>query len=197
MLLNVHTNLKALAAVCGEHDRFSAGCVRLIDPGNGLYRAEATDGRILAIVQGPSDGIGGTDPNPDLTEALIPADEWAAGLALDKKAKQVLVGSVGDDQPDVNFASLTQIRRVRQGEGRWPDVGRVIPSQTPLFSVLFDPAHLIRLLRLFQAFAAETERRVALHYYGPKGFVLGFSARNGETGQVLDALLVPLVIKDD
>jgi hypothetical protein len=200
VLLCVHTNLKDVAALAAstEHARFGATtCVKLIDQRNGLYRLEATDGRVLAVVQGP-DGrddaardnplLGSEDLAPEVFEALIPAEDFKHALGLDKKARLVAVSA---QEHDLRFFTLTQQLAARQGEGRFPEVGRVIPDRLPLFSVRVSIKLFQRILKLFQGFCAEGAEAVALHYHG-KNAPLGFTARNAETGQTLDALLVPL-----
>ncbi|HKI37988.1 MAG TPA: hypothetical protein VKA46_39405 [Gemmataceae bacterium] len=50
----LHRNLAALAGVAArEPSRYAANALHVLDPGDGTYRVEATDGKRLAIVRGP------------------------------------------------------------------------------------------------------------------------------------------------
>jgi hypothetical protein len=53
MLTYLHRGLAALADLTGRgQDRFAVDAIRVRDSVTGLYRAEATNGRLLAICQG-------------------------------------------------------------------------------------------------------------------------------------------------
>lgn len=197
MLLNLHRNLKELASLATnyEHARFGATSgVRLLDQDNGLYRAEATDGVVLAVVQGPTDPMACPFPDPldGVRELVIDSKDWQKAFALDKNAQTIAVISNGATA--VQLCSLSQTLRGQAVEGRFPDVNRVLPTQTPLFSVKITVRHFMRILKVCAAFCEEGAESVGLHYYGEKAGVIGFSCRNAEHGQTLDALLAPLIV---
>ena len=73
-----------------------------------------------------------------------------------------------------------------------PRRGRVLPATLPLVSVVVDPDHLARVLKVAAGFREEGARGVALHFWPSRG-LLGVTAHNPETGQAFDALCVPLV----
>lgn len=200
MLLNLHRNLKELASLTAdyEHVRFDATTgVRLLDLDNGLYRAEATDGRVLGIVQGPSDPTACPFPDPldGVRELVIGSNDWTKAFALDKNAKTI--AAISDGKRAVQFCSLTQTLRGQPVEGRYPEVNRVIPTGTPLFTVKVNILYFMRILKVCAAFCEEGCKSVDMHYYGSKAGVIGFSCRNAEHGQTLDALLVPLIFREE
>jgi hypothetical protein len=69
----------------------------------------------------------------------------------------------------------------------------VLPTGLPLASVLVDPDMLARVLKVAATFREEGPRAVALHFWPGRG-LLGVTARNPQTGQAFDALLVPLTL---
>ena len=57
MLLYFPRNLAGLVALASRHEgRYATGALHVLDPGDGTYRVEVTDGRRLAIVRGPNAG---------------------------------------------------------------------------------------------------------------------------------------------
>src|SRR5579883_1897452 len=78
--------------------RWATDAVHVIDPGDGTFRAEATDGRKLAVVRGPNDPADARTPPPapnTAQEFLVPAELWRRGFRLGDKLcpKVVLAGS--------------------------------------------------------------------------------------------------------
>src|SRR5262245_52865879 len=69
MLLFLPRNLGAVAKVAArDGTRFAMQTVRVVDPGDGTFRAEATDGKVLMIARGPCE----SDPEFPLPEGFTP-----------------------------------------------------------------------------------------------------------------------------
>jgi hypothetical protein len=189
MSLYLPRNLVGLAGLAGRDSGLHAlAAVRVRDPGNGLYRVEATDGRVLAIVQGPVPDaayplVEAADEGPP--ELLVQLDAWVRAFKLGDKRRPVGIGAGGHTLTlAVGDQSLTSARM----EGRYPAVDTVLPRHGPLAAVRLSPALLAELLKV--AIALEPEPGVTLLYYG-KGQPLGLLAHNAQ-GQTFDALLMPL-----
>lgn len=201
MLMNLPRNLAALCKVATREDlKFATTCIHLLDEGNGLYRAEATDGRVLAIIMGPFDAeaIAPAYQRPfeadAVSEVLLPAKEFGKAVSKCKATEGpqgrfqlsdlllltngLNVGVCGQDGTMVLHA----------GSGRFPNTDMVIPKRSPLLRIPLNPKHLITLL---QAAQAVNEDRVEVLYYKP-GLPLGVIAVN-EHGQAFDGLIVPLI----
>ena len=183
-------NLAGMVALASRSQgRYLTGSIRVRDPGNGLYRAEATDGRILAIVQGPipeADYPALQGGGEGTAEMLVPRDAWVQAFKLGDKRRPV---GISADADHITLAVGDQSVQVPSPEeGRFPDVDGVIPQHGPLVAVRVKPELLIELLKL--AGAISPEQGVSLLYFG-KGKPLGLSTGNDQ-GQTFDALLMPL-----
>lgn len=197
MLMDLPRNLAALCKVAGkEHnDRFNAmSCVQLLDQGDGLYRAEATNGRIAAIIAGPFDYFdspGEFSPWPTADAAanvLMPADHFAkalSGIKPDKGQPDTVMLATKDGQVAVYGHGSN--RTFLRWNGRFPNIDLVLPRRLPLVRVRVDPGLLITLLQVAKAV---NEAAVELLYYSPVK-PIGLIASN-ENGQAFDGLIVPL-----
>ena len=190
MLLYLPRNLACLGALpTRDASRFTLQAVRVRDPGGGLYRAQATDGRLLAILRGPVPDadyppLTGRDPGEG-TEVLVSRDDWQRAFRLGDKARPVgLAASAGELVLAVGDQALT----VQPAEGRYPDVDQVLPRHGPLVAVRLDPVLLGALLRA--AAAVNPGGGIDLLYYGP-GKPLGLMTRTDD-GHAFDGLLMPL-----
>jgi hypothetical protein len=190
VLLYLPRNLACLAALAARDSaRYGLQAVRVRDPGGGLYRAEATDGRLLAVLRGPVPdadypALDGHDPGEG-AEVLVGRDDWLRAFRLGDKARPVgLAASGGELVLAVGDQALT----AQPAEGRYPDVDQVLPRHGPLLSVRLDPVLLGALLR---AAAAVNPGGVDLLYYGP-GKPLGLMTCTAD-GHAFDGLLMPLV----
>lgn len=198
MFLCLHRNLAGLASIASrENVRFATAAVHVIDQQNGLYRVEVTDGRRLAIVQGPAQEpsplVQVEDESSDVQTALIGVADWREGFKLGDPKSSGPLTLVGGER----LVFTTGVRTLQAGvvEGRYPEVDRVIPTGIPLFAVRVDALLLAELLRVAAQFLPEGELGVQLLYYG-HGKPLGVCTRN-EHGQTFDALLVPLVLPNE
>jgi len=199
MLMNLPRNLAALCKVAAkeQNQRFEAmSSVHLLDQGNGLYRAEATDGRVAAIIAGPfdyHDSPGAFSPWPtadDAVDVLLPSAEFAkaiAGMKPDRGAPDSVMLATNNTQVAVfgNGGNRTFAR----ADGRFPSVDLVLPRRMPLLRIHVHPGRLIALL---QAASAVNEEHVELLYYLPSKPV-GVVASN-DSGQAFDGLIVPLAL---
>lgn len=195
MFLHLPGAAGALANIVSKDAaRFSFGCVRCVDPEDGTYRLEATDGRRLAVLRGPCLTPG---PEQDGGECLVLAGNWLDAFRQAGEKGVTLEG------PDENrFVALTNpqtgvcVRSVPQ-DGRWPDTGAVIPKGAPLGRAVVNAQYLKELCELALRLcpgdpqSADKTCRLTLLFFGP-GRALGLTAEGGQ-GQALDMLLMPLV----
>jgi hypothetical protein len=194
--------------------RYALGCVRVQAAGDGTYRVEATDGRVLGVVRGPSLDVSypAVEDAPNgVTEALIPAKDWqdafrlkgkadAIGLAMCRIERETPIpdGQRTEDGPECTvrvhrpclFASDKGQLATEAEEGRYPPTDEVIPKHGALVAFRLDPAALVRLLEVVTALADVDNRAVTFLYYG-KGRVIGLAAHNSQ-GQFFDGVIMPL-----
>lgn len=194
MPLYLHRNLAALVRVTAKEDyRYTATCVHVLNPGDGTYRVEATDGKRLAIVRGNSvDGHSHHElaSVPDgAEEALVGRDDWQRGfkMAAGKYRGPEPALFLALHQQRLTFASQGQVVTAIPQEGRYPNVDGVLPTKPPLLQFRVDPALLASLLDTVGSLGMET---VDVLYYG-KDKPLGLVARN-DAGQWFDGLIMPL-----
>jgi hypothetical protein len=179
--------------------RYALGCVRVLDPGDGTYRCEATDSRVLGIVRGASLEAhypAVEDAPKGIQEALVSGKDWTNAFRL--HGRKDIIGlalgpadAEGDAPPVCRFASDTAAYTCAASDGHYPTVDQVLPRRPPLVTFTLDAAALAKLLDVVQALADDDEHRaVTFHYYG-RAKVLGLSSRNSQ-GQFFDGLIVPL-----
>jgi hypothetical protein len=208
-------NVAKLAKLAStSRGRYALGCVRVQASGDGTYRAEATDGRVLGVIRGQS--LDATYPaieeaSNGVQEALIPAKDWqdafrlkgkqdAIGLAMGRVEEQTPIpeGQRTEDGPECTvrvhrpclFASDKGQLVTEAEEGRYPPTDEVIPKHGALVTFRLDPAILARLLEVVTALADDDNRAVTFLYYG-KGRVIGLAAHNRQ-GQFFDGVIMPL-----
>jgi hypothetical protein len=180
---------KALGALALLAPRLTGRCppaVRVLDPGDGTFRAEVTDGRRLLICRGPSvpgDAPGGPGPASDL---LIPAADWRAGFRLaGKRERAVALAAEGEE---FVLSVGGKAVRGRQHDGRFPPTDAALPRRPGLLTVRVNPQLLAELLQV--AAAINPDSGTSLVWYG-KDQPLGLVCQTGE-GVFLDALIMPL-----
>lgn len=216
MLLRLPRNVAALSSLCAstEHSRYGATTgIRIQLRDDGVLRLDATDGRVLGVVQCPP-CVGEWDHAEDVVEAhyldpddrtvvIVPAKEWKEGLKLKADRSRVYDDSgitVATDGNQVILANQSGKITTPQVEGRFPDVDAVLRSSIlenkPRFAVRLDPKLFIKLLQTASAFTADDACGVTLVYYGP-GLPVGVVAENRENQQSFDGLIVPLVSADE
>jgi DNA polymerase III sliding clamp (beta) subunit (PCNA family) len=188
MLLYLPRNLAGLAGLASrDSGRFATNAVRVEDAGNGLYRCESTDGRCLAIIQGPipEESYNRLDGDLQPGDVLLSREDWVQAFKLGDRKRPIGLAVEG---AELTLAVGDQAFLTRPAEGHFPDTDRVLPAHGPLLSLCVNPAILARVLDL--AAGLEPEAGVSLLFYG-KDKPLGVTARN-DAGQAFDALVVPL-----
>jgi hypothetical protein len=194
--------------------RYALSCVRVQAAGDGTYRVEATDGRVLGVVRGQSLDVTypAVEEAPNCAhEALIPAKDWqdafrlkgkqdAIGLAMCRieEERPIPEGQRTGDGPECTvrihrpclFASDKGQLATEAEEGRYPPTDEVIPKHGALLTFRLDPGALSRLLEVITALADDDNRAVTFLYYG-KGRVIGLAAHNNR-GQFFDGVIAPL-----
>src|SRR5262249_48003010 len=101
-MLYLPRNLGCLATLASKQGgRFMTDCLRVLDPGDGTYRVEATDGKRLAIVRGRGDAadyVALADAEDVGGEARAPARQWKEAFAkLGDKRRPVGLGLRGEE----------------------------------------------------------------------------------------------------
>ncbi len=162
------------------------------------YRCICTDGRIAAIVTGPSDGVV-ADPGEmrcgePAETAVIDAQDFAALVGypgkvaidvdgdeyenIDYMRKSILV-SIGQSKTVLatrggnKIKENLQKREVKNLEGRFPDVLAVMPKDKPVATALVDANVLIRLLKVAAAVNCDDGPGTTLEIYADNGNVTG------------------------
>lgn len=182
---------KNLAALAGIAPRDVGRCppaLHVLDPGDGCYRVEVTDGKRLAIVCGPcaEEKDSALDPAfRGAAQILIPAADWRTGFRLGGKRRPV---GLAADGTTFKLAVGDQAVTGSAPEGRFPNVDWALPKGRALLGFRIDPLLLIGLLQA--AAALDPAGGVGVLFYGD-GKPVGLVARN-DAGQFFDGLLVPL-----
>lgn len=200
--------LAGLAKVCAEHSRYALCGVRLSRTGPNRYRAEATDGKCLARVDGEHDNPEDYPAWPELegapngsAAATVPAAAWQAAFKAIPKAalrsrKRVLAGVaavLGADvvtlaSTDLDTRNLSQPRLL---DGRWPATDEVFPKKAPKATVKVNAVRLAELLKVAAAFGPGEvgDNAITLEVYGDgKPMVL----RTSNGAQTFSGLIMPL-----
>jgi hypothetical protein len=199
MLLFIPRSLCALKRVAAkaEHSRFGATQGIRIALASGVYRVEACDGRRAIVVHGLTPLVDPPWPGfkelpDDACEAIIlPKDlERACNVGeevLQRSFDMVGLATTGNGMCLGIGADVVTARTV---EGRFPKLEQAVPKKRPLFSFRIDPKLVAETLLAIADLLPEGDRGVQCFYYGD-GLPLGFCARNGDNGMLIDALVVP------
>lgn len=205
MITFLPRNLSVLSAVIarGETARYTMACVNLLLREDGWYRIEATDGRRLAVVQGPSTPptVGAKlieqlleDAPNSAGSVLIKGSDWKEAFTLCKKGQPV---GVKAGQKVVTFAGPGATRVCEPEEGRFPNVASIISDcnkagAAPLAAgVAFNPENVIPILELAKALEMRVELMGFRRAKGDGESPMGLRGRNDQ-GQLLDCLVMPL-----
>lgn len=201
-------NLGSLSVVCPKESmRYATVGVR-IKCGDDKYLAEATDGRLLARVEGEYPG-GEYPPVPAIESApngqsdtIVPAKEWSAAFKAIRKTrgKPVLENAAivqGNEcttfvSTDLESVSVTSPRNV---EGRWPMTDEVFPRGEILATLRVDPVLLAKLLTLAATYADAESSAVDIVLYKPKTgtqVVAPVLVESSSSSQVFRGLCMPL-----
>lgn len=205
MLIAIPRNLAALGRLAAKdmNGKFAAMTgVKLRDQGDGLYRAEATDGRVLGIISGPFAEITADSEPPPFNSPstgasmIVQAAEFTKAITRIKPMRyskppidENHVAFVGD--PESHRAAVFghgQSTVLPELEGKFPDTDVVLPRRAPMLRFKVDPKHMIHLL---EAASAVNGAQVEILYYS-RTTPLGVIACDFDNGQCFDGLIVPL-----
>jgi hypothetical protein len=205
----LHGNLNALAKLTeSASGRYATSGVLVEADGDERYRAVATNGRYLGLVEGePSTAIGHY-PNVEAvrnapngaTKAIIPAKDFAAATAAASKKKAAPLGRYVATVLGEKVATMvthdgenTATTTAQTIDGRFPDWRKVLDSVdkkgAPAFSIRVDARYLVQLLTAAATFTQDNCGAVTLEFFGKDDpmRVVGASVEQKFTG-----LLVPL-----
>lgn len=126
-------NLAGLVNVASrDFGRYALQAVHVLDPGDGLYRVEATDGRRLAIIQGPipkADYAHLEDCPDDTNDLLVSREDWVQAFRLGDKKSPV---GLAAGQDSLTLAVGDHAIKAKPTDGRFPDVRSVLPKHGPV-----------------------------------------------------------------
>jgi hypothetical protein len=202
MLLFIPRSLCALKRVAAkaEHSRFGATQGIRIALASGVYRVEACDGRRAIIVHGVIPLVDPPWPGfkelpDDACEAIILPKDLERACKVGEEVFQRSFDMVGlaTTGNGMCLGIGADVVTARGVEGRFPKLEQAIPKKRPLFSFRIDPKLVAETLLAIVDLLPEGDRGVQCFYYG-EGLPLGFCARNGDNGMLIDALVVPLIL---
>jgi hypothetical protein len=202
MLLFLPRNLGAVAKVAArDGSRFAMQNIRVVDPGDGTFRLECTNGKVLMIARGPCEA----DPEFPLPEGFTPVGLGEVLLGAGDWQELLRQGQ-GEARPagwrtprPVVLAqdAAGQVVGVKPGqqvqlvpaEGRFPDTGQVMPKGSGLVRFKVGAKALVDLLQAARAVAGP-DAQVEIHWYRD-GSPIGLACE-GPGGLMVDMLLMPL-----
>jgi hypothetical protein len=211
MALYLPGALGPIARLCSsDNGRYSMSGVRVVDPNDGTFRCEVTDGRSLLIARGvcPLD-----DDAPGNFPATIPAGLWKD--IFDEKVKDrrgdlapvriqvepsrietapcILQVGVGIQLSLKDNAQAVTRKGTTIG-GRFPDVSTILPKGKPAFVIRVNPHYLATLLEVLNRLLAD-EPAVSLAFWRPDQ-PMAIVAKDRTAGICYDALLMPLTLPE-
>lgn len=169
MILFIPRSLCALKRIAAKVElaRYGATQGIRIALASGVFRAEATDGHRAMIVQGliPSEDPpwpGFKDLPDGACEAVIlPRDlERACKVGDDFLRSRVDTFGIATMGNDVALGLGSELVTARTVEGRFPNIGQVIPRTRPLFTFSVDPKTLAETLLAMAELLPEAARAV-------------------------------------
>ncbi len=171
------------------------------------YRAIATNGKVLGVIEGPPvDAFANYPDLPGLAKAtngatsgIIPSEAWTQGFKMIPKkmakhnpilnslccilgANEVHFGATDLDRAPTSYNRLL--------EGRFPDYRQVFPREDSVVQITVNPLLLIEVLKVAAAVAPADDCKVTLTIHSPK-VPMSVKAKNG-TGQSFTGLVMPL-----
>jgi hypothetical protein len=218
-MLHLPMNLARLAGLAAENPgHYSLTAVRLDATPKG-YRAEVTDGRRLARVDGTSlpaaEAYSALPAMPDApdgqTSVLVPATAWAAAFQVVRQrtgntSPACVAALLGKDMTTLAAIVLghTNAMQIRNLDGPYPNTDAAFPTGKPAAVVRLDVRWLQELLDLAAAFADTVSARAAVtlevhlpqresgsRKLTPAPLVL--RASNPTLGQEFTGILMPLI----
>lgn len=180
--------------------RYAMTGIRVVDPGNGTYRLEATDGRRAAILRGNSlspdlvPELPQADESALASEGIIPTSDWEDGFKMVPKK-----GPTGQEMPlalvlgkkGVGMATFGKLCQAPLLDGRFPNIDDVLPKGPAKLTFSVSAAYMIGLLQVARAVLGD-EHRVDIHFW-KDGAPVGITCHTSEHGGVFfDGLIMPL-----
>jgi DNA polymerase III sliding clamp (beta) subunit (PCNA family) len=171
-------NLASLANACPAAAEWFALTGVLVKATANGYEAVATNGRILALVQGDSAADPLEYPHvPELVEAppsqdqaVIPASEWREAFRSVPRGKAVriepILGHVAvhlgqqESLLATSDGERASVRQTRNVEGRYPNYEAVLPSDEPALTIVLDPDLLLALVKIARVFTIPDQSRI-------------------------------------
>jgi DNA polymerase III sliding clamp (beta) subunit (PCNA family) len=208
-MLLLPTNLASLVKMAGDDTRYSMSGISLSVLPDGRYRAEATNGRYLARVEGTPDSSDDYPVIPALvsapnsaTSALIPADDWTGAMKSAPKGRKIgarpVLGNVAVVMGEKTTALGTtdcaseSVRQAINIEGRYPKTDDVFPAGEPAVTFDVDPKLLAELLTVAAGIACDSQHnRVTITVYSNRAPIL-VEAQNASKAQTFRGLVMPL-----
>lgn len=204
----LHSNLSKLAAIAPDDTtRYALAGVRVVALEGGGYLVEATNGHILARVEGDA---GDSYPTPpalegapnSATSALIPADSLLGALKSVPRGRKVpdavkgrlavVMGDKVSTLASADGAGGSAVSQPENVEGRFPNTDSVFPDGAPVARVRLDPALLTRLLAVaLELLANEESPSVELLLYDSAGNK-PVELRAATSSQKLRGLIMPM-----
>jgi DNA polymerase III sliding clamp (beta) subunit (PCNA family) len=196
----LHRNLAPLADVCDDcaSVRYSLHGVRVEKTAAG-YRAAATNGRILVVVDGPEAtaapyaGIA-YPPAPVGRWALIPRKVFAAAFRMIRGRETVAVDLASCANRATIYSGVPEncvTRDVKALDGKFPDIAFVLPTTPPKFTCVLGAHLLADLAAALEAFAsADYEHETVTVEFRAADQAIVFRMRTGH-GQTVTALQMP------
>lgn len=184
-----------------SQNRFGATQCVLLTAKDGNFRAEATNGRYLGILNGYAEGE---------CDMLIDAKKFAEiKKVMDKEADRIVFETKGQTftaggikpffHTNGDITGLEPISKIggefhQTGDDgyRWPNTNQVIPSGKVACTFRIDPRMLIEVLRCAMAVDQSDAPSVTFTIFR-QDKPIAISARNEEGSQYGDFIVVPLV----
>ncbi len=207
MRVLLHPNIQSLVTLCSKEgeSRISSTVSLIVKHDDGAYRVDATNGRVLGIMQGPND-LSKVDEgivhDPDTDQVLVKAEDWKAIFKTGNAKDGVLIvsgestGEADAKQTELQLIRGTTVQKAWSFAGRPFPSDHVLPKRPPISTIHVNPDILIQVLNVAKKMLNEEINRVVINTYAGSGpgtaGLIGVSAVNHVTGQVFDAVLVPL-----
>ncbi len=180
--------------------RFATDNVLLTASG-GNHRCEATNGKILGIINGIAEGDASLLINArklaEIKKVLDKNDEKIIIEAENGSFKAIGGNTHGAAMP-TRSAIAGEYDTVRVGDStegqRWPNTNSVLPKTSPVASCKVDPLLLIDLFKAAAAVDGRKQPIITIHFYAD-GQPLSVSTSNEESTQFFDGMFCPLSSK--
>lgn len=191
MKVTIPKSVLTLADLCAKDaNRWSATSHVRVKASNGRHRCEATNGRVLGIINGFTD----LDAVGDI---LLPSEAIPAiKKMLARDDSVILIETEGTKFSAFGASSMFkgEFAETNSDGMRWPNTDAVLPTGRPRISIMVDAGYLIQLLKCALSIKKdgdESGNTVTLHFYDPlKPFAI--TARNQDGTLFFDGVAVPL-----